>query len=708
MGLIYSRSARFSLVAGMLVFLAGCTSNNGLNDLNPTPSISALSPSFATANGLSSSACSSGPITTVFLTGAGFIATSQAAWNGSNRTTALNVETNQLSVILLACDLTAPGVGQITVLNPPPGGGPTANGALFHINAADNPVPAIGTITPSSTPVGTVPAGGVLVVDAPSGDPAVFNSTSVVAFNGVAQPTTLVSPSELDVQITSSEVATAASINVTVTNPSPGGGVSAPTVFTVGSSGAARGLFPQVVSVAALGGPANGASAAPAASADGRYVAFYSQAKNLVPQGASGNIFLRDTCLGAVSSCAPQTWAVDLAADGSAPDGLAGNHVSLSANGRFVAFVSSASNLTSGIASEAGLGGMPADSHVFVRDMCVGTAASASCKPQTALLSIDAKGNPVHGLSPSVSGDGRFVAFVSWNRNVAAGSPEGIPEVFVRDTCAGSSASIGCVAKTTRVPMDSQDQTGWAGGAKPAISSDGRYIAFEGWSPRFAAGDGSVRTRIFLRDTCLGADAPVGCIPATNDVSISQNGAPLSGMNMFPAISGRGRFVTFVTQAAGAGASSDESAVPQQLLLRDTCLGPTAAESCVPSTTVISGGSAAIPGYPSAFSPWISASGRYITFVGGASETSNSGAAPHEGYVFVHDTCFGAAADCTARTNLVAAPGAASQGTSLGVYKFSSVPLSSDGRFAVFFSPYAVPASPASGFGDVYLTTTSN
>ncbi len=82
----------------MLVFLASCSSNNALNDLNPTPAISALSPSFATANGLSSS---------------GLLVRSDdhclyhrhrlhrhfaGAWNGSNRTTALNVETNQLSV----------------------------------------------------------------------------------------------------------------------------------------------------------------------------------------------------------------------------------------------------------------------------------------------------------------------------------------------------------------------------------------------------------------------------------------------------------------------------------------------------------------------------------------------------------------------------------------------------------------------------------
>jgi len=699
-----SRSLWISMVAGTIVLLASCSSNNSANEFNPTPTITSLSPDFATANGLSASGCASGPQTTIFITGTGFITTSQAQWNGSNRTTALNVDTGQLSLILLACDLTTPGLAQVSIVNPAPGGGPTAFAATFQINPPANPTPAIGSITPTSTAVGVLPAGGLLEIDSPAGA-ADFNSNSVVAFNGNARTTTFVSSSELQAQVLASDVASDASINVTVSNPTSGGGggVSAPVVFTVGAGSAAK--FPQVVSIGALGGPANGASDAPAASADGRYVAFFSQAKNLVARGASGNIFVRDTCLGA-ANCGPQTFAVDVSKDGGAPNGLAGDHLALSADGRFAAFVSSASNLVPGASLETNTGGLPADSHVFVRDLCLGNDAPSGCVPRTAILSVDAKGNPVHGVSPSISGDGRFVAFVSWNRSAAPGDPEATPEVFVRDTCVGRTATAGCVAKTMRVPMDGQNQTSGAGGAKPAISADGRYIAFEGWSPRFAASDGSLQTHIFLRDTCLGVDAPAGCIPETTDISISPSGSVLNGMNMFPTISGRGRFVAFVTQSAGA--SSGESAAPQQLLLRDTCLGGTAAENCVPSTNVISGGPSAIPGYPSAFSPWMSASGRYVTFVAGASETSNSGQAPREGYLFIRDTCFGASAGCTPRTSLVAAPGAAVQGSALGVYKFNSIPLTGDGRFAVFFSPYAVPASPASGLGDVYLTTTSN
>jgi Tol biopolymer transport system component len=704
--LIRSRPVLGSLVAGLIVLLASCSSNNGVSSDNATPVISGIFPSATIANDLNAMACASAPPTTVAISGTGFIATSQALWNGTNRVTTFNLDSEQLTVTLLACDLTAEGVGLITVTNPPPGGGPTLSPASFKINPVNNPVPMIASLSPASTTAGVLPPGGTIEVIGPSGQ-SVFNLNSVVSFNGSIRVTTLVSPSELQAQVLSADVASVGSINVTVDNPSPGGGVTAPAVFSVVTSSAARGPFPQVVSVGALGGPANGASAGPAVSADGRYVAFYSQARNLVAKGSEGNIFLRDTCLGAVN-CSPQTSAVDIAADGSAPNAMAGDHVAMSANGRFVAFVSSASNLVAGASSEGNAGGMPPDSHVFVRDVCVGSDAPANCAPHTTLLSVDAKGNSIHGLSPSISGDGRFVAFVSWNRTPAAGGAEGTPEVFVRDTCAGATAPAGCTARTMRVPMDSQNQTGWAGGAKPAISSDGRYIAFEGWSPQFAAGDGSLRTRILLRDTCLGADAAVGCIPSTTDVSISPDGLALGGMNMFPVISGRGRFVAFVSQAAGTGAASGESASAQQLLLRDTCLGGTAPEGCLPSTTLISAGASAIPGYSGTFSPWISASGRYVTFVAGAAETSNTNQAPPEGYLFVRDTCFGATATCAPRTSLVAAPGAETQPSPLSIYKFTSVPLTADGRFAVFYSPFSVPASPSSGFGDVYLTTASN
>ena len=698
------RSAWFAAVmTAALGVLTACGSSNS-SAFNPTPAITGVFPDTAVANEMSGSACSSGPPLTVNISGTGFITTSQAQWNGNNRTTTLNVNTNQLAVSILACDLTTPGMAQVTVTNPAPGGGPSL-AATFVINQPDNPAPAISMISPTSTAVGSLPPGGTITVNA-SAATSGFVATSVVSFNGSQRPTTYVSSTELTAQVFDSDVAANASINVTVSNPAPGGGVSPAVVFTVGTGAAAHAGFPAVVSVNAQGGGANGPSASPAMSADGRYVAFYSQARNLVAKGASGNIFARDTCYGA-ANCTPETTAVDLAPDGSAPNALAGEHLAISADGRYVAFASSASNLVSATAAETASGGMPPDSHVYVRDLCVGASAPRGCTTRTLIASVDASGAAMHALSPAMSADGRFIAFVSWNRAQAETSAAGTPQIFVRDTCAGVAAAAGCVARTYHFPAESA--SGWAGDLKPAISGDGRYVAFESWtrgSSAASAVGGALESRVLMRDTCLGADAGSGCLPSTSVVSISPDGAALGGVNMFPAISGDGRFVGFVSQAASGTAGGPES--PAVLYLRDTCAGDSAPEGCAPATSLVSAGAAAIPGYPGAFSPWVSASGRFITFVVGAAEETNTNQAPRDGFLLVHDTCFAAAPSCTPRTFSVAAPAnAGSQPAALSVYKFTQIPLTADGSLAAFYSPFAVPAAPSSGMGDVYLTITN-
>src|SRR5581483_7710328 len=123
-------------------------------------------------------------------------------------------------------------------------------------------------------------------------------------------------------------------------------------------------------------GSSNGRSSAPAINADGRFVAFYSAASNLVANGASGNIFVRDTCFGA-ADCTPQTIPVDLATNGSAPNEAPDAHVGISADGRFVAFASSATNLLPGVvATDAG-------AQIYLRDLCVGSDAPSGCIPNT-------------------------------------------------------------------------------------------------------------------------------------------------------------------------------------------------------------------------------------------------------------------------------------------------------------------------------------
>ena len=146
----------------------------------------------------------------------------------------------------------------------------------------------------------------------------------------------------------------------------------------------------ELVSVSSTGERAYGASEAPTISADGRYIAFVSDATNLVPGDTNDrlDVFVRDRQT-------RTTERVSIATDGTQANGNNSYDApAMSATGRYVAFVSSATNLVPG-ATKGG---------VFVRDRQAGT---------TTLASISSTGEPAIGDSPAISADGRFVAFGS-------------------------------------------------------------------------------------------------------------------------------------------------------------------------------------------------------------------------------------------------------------------------------------------------------
>ncbi|HET7216142.1 MAG TPA: IPT/TIG domain-containing protein [Terriglobia bacterium] len=173
---------------------------------NPKPAINSLSPSTALA-GVGG--------TTVTVAGTGFIRTSTAQWNGSNRPTTF-VSSAQLQVALSAADLAAAGSGQITVVNPAPGGG-TSSAASFAIN---NPAPQISAISPTSAT--TLDSGSTVTITGTG-----FIATSAVTWNGAAHIATYVSATELQLTLQVSDVAAVGTAQIAVVNPAPGGGTSA-------------------------------------------------------------------------------------------------------------------------------------------------------------------------------------------------------------------------------------------------------------------------------------------------------------------------------------------------------------------------------------------------------------------------------------------------------------------------------------------------
>ena len=169
-----------------------------------------------------------------------------------------------------------------------------------------------------------------------------------------------------------------------------------------------------------------------------------------------------------------------------------------------------------------------------------------------------------------------------------------------------------------------------------------------------------------------------------------------------PSLSEDGRFVVFESQ------STASSGAPV-ILLRDTCLGESAPDGCVPSTTLISAAKNSNSG--GGYTPWISASGRYVTFVAplsSATGAATSVSSARTGILSIRDTCFGATSSCTPATYTLASPAPDASSTSLQVDLFTPVPLTSDARLAAFYTSSKPPAQPASGLGDVFLAATSS
>lgn len=265
------------------------------------------------------------------------------------------------------------------------------------------------------------------------------------------------------------------------------------------------------VSVSSSGVEGNGISLEPSISSDGRYVAFWSRAFNLVPgdTSLSADVFVHDRATA-------QTSRVSLSSLGGQGDGDSLDS-SISADGRLVAFYSLATNLVPGDTN-----GRP---DVFVHDRLTG---------QTARVSLNSAGSEaaLDSLEPALSGDGRYVAFWSYASNLVPGDTNGAVDVFVHDRATG---------QTTRVSVDSNGNQGLSASGMPSISSDGRFVAFESTASNLVSGDTNGGSDVFLHDRLTGG---------TRRVSVASGGAQVLAGSSRPSVSGDGRCVAFMSVAS--------------------------------------------------------------------------------------------------------------------------------------------------------------
>jgi Tol biopolymer transport system component len=232
-------------------------------------------------------------------------------------------------------------------------------------------------------------------------------------------------------------------------------------------------MLPVVVATAfarasldSAGAEANRPSLLPAISADGRFIAFESEADNLVggDQNRTADIFLRDTCATATPN---STVRISSAIDGGDANGPSA-HAAISADGRFVAFDSLASNLVANDFNQR--------ADVFLRDTCLG--APKGCQPLTEKISSPSATEDADGAShhPSVSANGRLVAFVSAATNLTSGEPNPAEGVFLRDTCRGAEGD--CQPVTSVISAVSEGILPAIFHSEPSLSEDGRYVVF--------------------------------------------------------------------------------------------------------------------------------------------------------------------------------------------------------------------------------------
>jgi Tol biopolymer transport system component len=265
------------------------------------------------------------------------------------------------------------------------------------------------------------------------------------------------------------------------------------------------------VSVSGDDAQANSPSYLSAVSADGRFVAFESYASNLVAGDTNGwpDVFVRDRVAGT-------TERVNVSSGGAQAD-QSSQFSAISADGRFVAFWSYATNLVAGDTNNVGA--------VFVRDRVAGTTERVS------VSGGGAQGNS-DSFDPEISGDGRIVVFASGASNLVAGDTNNVGDVFIRDRVAGT---------TTRGDVSSGGAQANEGGGEAAVSADGRFIAFSSRASNLVAGDTNGQFDVFVRDLVAGT---------TQRVNVSGGGAQANEDSSDPEFSADGRFVLFLSWAS--------------------------------------------------------------------------------------------------------------------------------------------------------------
>ena len=406
--------------------------------------------------------------------------------------------------------------------------------------------------------------------------------------------------------------------------------------------GPAAGNLTERVSVGSGGEEGNNHSWIGGISADGRYIVFRSAASNLVPEDGTGeaDVFVRDRLTGAT-----ELVSVNDAGEQGNAYSVGG---SISADGRYVVFVSYATNFLDVDANGYG-------PDLFVRDRIAGV---------TELVGVSGTGKQPNGDlgDYAISADGRYVAFESEATNLVPGATSGIRPIYLRDRLEGTTELV-----SVSLTAGEADYCCFA----PSISADGRCVAFYTAALNLVPGEtGPELCDIFVRDRQSAT---------TEKVSVNSLGEPANRGSLCTAITPDGRYVAFKSYATNLAPGVVAEGC-REVFVRDRVAG---------TTEIASVNNSGVQSMGEAISVSISADARYVAF---ASDGYNLGASFSEWQVFVHDRSAG----ITGCASLSSDGARADWG--------AEARLSADGRYVAFESGAEnLVADDTNGFQDVFV-----
>ena len=328
-----------------------------------------------------------------------------------------------------------------------------------------------------------------------------------------------------------------------------------------------------LVDVSDSGAVGNGDSFGGTISADGRYVAYTSAATNLVPHDTTKYFDVFVRDL-----VAKKTYRISTAWNGQNGNSLS-FRAEISGNGQYVAFTSLATNLLPGLTNHGSI--------VYVYDMATKKLAIASVNSSGAQANSDAQ-------APTISDNGRYVGYSSRGTNLSPDATDGRWNVYVRDMARHVtilvSAGVSNVYSSAELPITAQGSLG------STLSPDGHSIAFGAWVQQPTG----PLLGLFIHDMVTGK---------TQRVDVSTSGTPANGLTFFLcSISSGGRYVAFASQATNL--VSGKTNGTWNIYIRDLKSG---------STRLISAGvGGAVSNGESAY-PAISADGSTVVFISAAS-----------------------------------------------------------------------------------------